>query len=83
MLHLMALAREAGLTEAEFSITSFNHFNDTIPIIINRAPAPGSSRRGRRARDCVSSDPGAATAVQSHRTGRTTWRTSIRSAASQ
>ena len=82
----MALAREAGLTEEEFSITSFNHFNDTIPIIINRGPpppAPGSSRRGRRARDCVSSDPGAATAVQSHRMGRTTWRTSIRSAASQ
>ena len=38
VLHLMALAREAGLSEAEFSITSFNRFNDTVPIIINLSP---------------------------------------------
>ena len=33
----MALAKEAGLSESDFSILSFNHFNDTIPILINRA----------------------------------------------
>lgn len=31
----MALAREAGLTQEDFDITSFNHYNDTIPILIN------------------------------------------------
>ena len=35
VLHLMALAREAGLTQEEFDITSFNHYNDTVPILIN------------------------------------------------
>ena len=35
VLHLMALAREAGLTQEDFDITSFNHYNDTIPILIN------------------------------------------------
>lgn len=32
----MALAREAGLTQEDFDITSFNHYNDTVPILINR-----------------------------------------------
>jgi hypothetical protein len=54
----MALAREAGLTEAEFSITSFNHFNDTIPIIINRAP-----RRPRQGRAAAAVVPATASAL--------------------
>ena len=38
VLHLMALAREAGLSQEDFDITSFNHYNDTVPIIINLSP---------------------------------------------
>jgi dihydroxy-acid dehydratase len=38
VLHLMALAREAGLTAEEFDITAFNRFNDKVPIIINLSP---------------------------------------------
>ena len=31
VLHLMALAREAGLSEADFNINSFNKYNASTP----------------------------------------------------
>ena len=38
VLHLMAMAREAGLSNDDFNISSFNRFNDTVPIISNLSP---------------------------------------------